>query len=46
MPDRGIARAAGQVLVSSNKDDEDVEDTEDVTWTTVGFGLLFSATYD
>lgn len=37
---------AGQVLVSSNKDDEDVEDTEDVTWTTVGFGLLFSATYD
>ena len=37
---------AGQFLVSSNKDDEDAEGSLDVTWTTLGFGLLFSATYD
>lgn len=37
---------AGQVLVSSNKDDDDAEGEADVTWTTLGFGLLFSATYD
>jgi hypothetical protein len=37
---------AGQFILSSNKDDEDAEGEIDVTWTTVGFGLLFSATYD
>lgn len=37
---------AGQLLFSSNKDDDDAVGADDVTWTTVGFGLLFSATYD
>jgi hypothetical protein len=35
---------AGQLLLSSNKDDEDA--VEEVTWTTPAFSLLFSATYD
>jgi hypothetical protein len=37
---------AGQFILSSNKDDEDAEGPMDVTWTTIGAGLLFSATYD
>lgn len=37
---------AGQILVASNKDDDDAVGPEDVTWTTVGLSLLFSATYD
>ncbi len=37
---------AGQLLFSSNKDNDDAVGPEDVTWTTVGFSLLFSATYD
>ena len=37
---------AGQFILSSNEDDEDAEGEIDVTWTTLGFGLLFSATYD
>lgn len=37
---------AGQMFLSRNRDDDDAEGDEDVTWTTLGFGLLFSATYD
>lgn len=36
---------AGQILVGSLKDDDEDFGGE-VTWSTVGFGLLFSATYD
>lgn len=37
---------AGQLVFSSNKDDDEAIGANDVTWTTVGLGLLFSATYD
>lgn len=37
---------AGQLIFSSNKDDDDAIGANDVTWTTVGLGLLLSATYD
>ncbi|HEU5056611.1 MAG TPA: hypothetical protein VFU21_08790 [Kofleriaceae bacterium] len=37
---------AGQFILSSNEDEEDAEGPIDVTWTTLGFGVLFSATYD